>query len=86
VDELKMLVEKGRDGETVKLALDAEVIVLVAPARDGGDLDVIVVGGADEHAIPVDLAEVLEEHFGNSAIRADGLRNYGPMRITIERR
>lgn len=81
-----MLVEKGRSGETVKLALDAEVSVLAA--GEGEEPQVIVLFGADEHSLPVGLAEVLEEHFGSrkpGEADADP-RYYGPMRIIIERR
>lgn len=75
------VVERDAEGRTTKMVLDAEVAVL----SDGESIEqqAVLLFDAEERGLPVNLAEILEEHFGSG--RESERRSYGRLRISIER-
>ncbi len=77
----KRAIEKDVDGKTTKLAVDADVFVMTS--GESLEEQAIVLLGAETHDLPVNLAEMLAEHFDSYQGQAGPV--YGRLRITIER-
>ncbi len=76
---LEPKIQQGAGGDTQKLTVDAEVVVF--SSGEGIEQQAVLLLADEE--LPINLADLLENHFGRG--QTSEQRQYGPLRITIER-
>lgn len=81
MNEPEPTVEHGADGKATKLTVEADVVVMTS--GESLEEQAIILLSGQEHGLPINLADLLEEHFESYQGQAGPV--YGPLRITIER-
>lgn len=75
------VVERDEAGHATKVTLDGEVVVF----KEGESLEqqAVILFGDDEHGLPINFADILEEFFDSYQGQAGPV--YGRLKIMIER-